>query len=357
MSHDAVVIGAGHNGLVAANILADHGWSVLVLEAQPEPGGAVRSGEITAPGFVSDRFSAFYPFGYASPAISALRLEDHGLTWVRSRGAVAHPDSEGRCAVVSVDLEETMASRGAFAPGEGGPGRGFYALFRRGGPPMVEAMATPFPPLRPAARLLRGLGFSPRETAEFLRFALLPVRRLADETFRGEGGAWLLAGNALHADLTPEANGSGLFGWLLCGLGQMIGFPVPEGGSGRLTQALVRRLEGLGGTVRCGARVEQVLVRRRRAVGVRIASGEEEGAGRAVLADTSAPALFRDLLPADAVPRRVLDALDRLQFDNATVKVDWALDEPIPWLAELAATAGTGHVSRRVDGLTRAGPR
>src|SRR5215213_8656153 len=108
MSHDAIVIGAGHNGLVAANLLADHGWSVLVCEAQDEPGGAVRSAEITAPGFVSDRFSAFSPFGYASPAIRRLDLEAHGLRWVRSRGAVAHPDADGRCAIISTDLQETM---------------------------------------------------------------------------------------------------------------------------------------------------------------------------------------------------------------------------------------------------------
>ena len=232
MDVDAIVIGAGHNGLVAANGLADAGWSVLVCEAQDEPGGAVRSGEITAPGFVSDRFSAFYPFGYASPAIRGLELEDHGLEWVRSRGAVAHPEADGRCALISVDLEETMGSLDAFAPGDGEAWRRLYERFRRVGPALVEALVTPFPPVRAGARILRGLGFSPAETLDFARFALLPARRLSEETFRGEGGGWLLAGNALHADLTPETNGGGVFGWLLCGLGQMVGFPVPRGGSG-----------------------------------------------------------------------------------------------------------------------------
>ena len=85
MSYDAVVIGAGHNGLVAANRLADHGWSVLVLEADDEPGGAVRSGEVTLPGFVNDLYSAFYPLGYASGVLRALDLERHGLRWVRWR--------------------------------------------------------------------------------------------------------------------------------------------------------------------------------------------------------------------------------------------------------------------------------
>jgi phytoene dehydrogenase-like protein len=80
---DAVVVGAGHNGLVAANLLADAGWTVAVLEAQPEPGGAVRSGELTVPGFCHDLFSAFYPFTAASPVVASLGLEAHGLRWRR----------------------------------------------------------------------------------------------------------------------------------------------------------------------------------------------------------------------------------------------------------------------------------
>ena len=107
-AHDAIVIGAGPNGLVAANLLADRGWDVLVLEAQPEPGGAVRSAELTEPGFVHDVFSAFYPFTVASPAFRALDLEAHGLRWRHGDLAVAHPSSDGACAVLSPRLEETM---------------------------------------------------------------------------------------------------------------------------------------------------------------------------------------------------------------------------------------------------------
>src|SRR5918998_6743549 len=107
---DAVVIGAGPNGLVAANQLADAGWDVLVLEAQPEPGGAVRSAELTLPGFVHDRFSAFYPLGVASPHLRALELERFGLRWRRAPLVVADPDEDGTVAGLSQDLEETVAS-------------------------------------------------------------------------------------------------------------------------------------------------------------------------------------------------------------------------------------------------------
>src|SRR5918998_5591447 len=112
---DAVVIGAGPNGLVAANVLADAGWDVVVLEAQPEPGGAVRSAELTLPGYTSDRFSAFYPLGIGSPHIRRLGLEDHGLRWLRSPVVVAHPATDGTVALLSTDLDETCASVDAFA--------------------------------------------------------------------------------------------------------------------------------------------------------------------------------------------------------------------------------------------------
>src|SRR4051812_44986710 len=104
-SVDAVVIGAGHNGLVAANLLADAGWSVLVLEAAPQPGGAVRSGHVTAPGFLSDLFSAFYPLGYASPVLRELKLN---LAWTHAPSVFAHLLPDGRAAVVDRSVAATM---------------------------------------------------------------------------------------------------------------------------------------------------------------------------------------------------------------------------------------------------------
>jgi phytoene dehydrogenase-like protein len=347
---DAIAIGAGHNALVAANMLAERGWSVLVLEEQAEPGGAVKSGEITEPGFVSDLFSSFHPLAAASPAIRALELERHGLRWRRSPLAVAHPQADGTCAVVSTHLDETAASVERFAPGDGDAWRALYAYWRSA--PFLHALLQPFPPLRAGARIAAALG--PGGLLRFLRFSLLPVRRLAEERFRGDGAAWLLAGNALHADFAPESAGSGLFGWVLCGLAQQFGFPTPEGGAGRLTEALVRRLRAHGGRVECGTRVARVLVRRGAAVGVRTADGREITAGRAVLAGTIAPVLFRDLVGEDHLPPAFRDDLRAFQLDSATVKVDWSLDAPIPWAVEDARRAATIHVADGVDALTRA---
>ena len=200
---------------------------------------------------------------------------------------------------------------------------------------------------------------SPRDSGHagllrFLRFALLPVRRLAEEHFRGEGAAWLLAGNALHADFAPESAGSGLFGWILCGLGAATRLPDP----GRRRRAADRRAgravcRPTAGASRRGVRVERVLVRRGAAVGVRTADGREITAGRAVLAGTIAPVLFRDLVGEEHLPPRFVDDLRSFQLDSSTVKVDWSLDGPIPWAADDARRAGTIHVADGVDDLTR----
>jgi phytoene dehydrogenase-like protein len=347
---EVVVIGAGPNGLVAANVLADHGMSVVVFEASGEPGGAVRSGQVTLPGFEHDLFSAFYPFAVASPAIRRLELERHGLVWRRAPLVLAHPTPDGPTAVLSTDLDTTAASLDAFAAGDGKGWRALYAQWLRVADPFMAALTTPFPPVRSAARLVRRVG--PYGALRLARLSLLPVRRLAAEHFRGAGGGLLLAGNALHADLTPDSSGGGAFGWLLCALGQQHGFPVPQGGAGRLTDALVDRLETRGGRIQCSSRVARILIRRRRAVGVQLADGTEVAAPVGVIADTGAPQLYLELVGREHLPARVLDGMQRFQYDSGTVKVDWALKQPIPWADPVVRDAGTVHLADGLDHLT-----
>jgi phytoene dehydrogenase-like protein len=350
-SPDAIVIGAGPNGLSAANVLAEAGWDVLVVEAQPEPGGAVRSAQVIEPGFEHDLFSAFYPLGVGSPVLRGFELERYGLRWRRSPLAVAHPRLDGSCAAISLDLEETVASVAGFSPADGDAWRRMYAGWERLGEAFIGALFDLFPPVRSGLRLLARLPKA--EVLEFMRFATLPVRRYAEEQFSGDGARRLLGSNALHADLAPEAPASAVYGWVLCCCAQQLGFPAPEGGAGRLTGALVRRLEAHRGGVRCGAAAERILVRRGRAVGVRLAGGEEIGARRAVLADVGAPQLLLELLGEEHLPARVRRGIRRFEYDNGTVKVDWTLDAPIPWTAPDVRRAGTVHVAEGMDGLTR----
>ena len=348
---DAVVIGSGPNGLVAAILLADAGWDVLLLEAQSEPGGAVRSAEVTVPGFVSDLYSAFYPLGMASPVMSRLGLDQHGLRWTHAPKVLAHPLPDGRAAVLSRDLDLTAANLDSFHPGDGDAWRRLYAEWDRLREPLLAALFTPFPPVRAGVRLTRTLGLS--GALRFARFGTLSVRRLAQENFAGEAPGLLLAGNAIHTDLAPESAASGIFGWLLAMLGQTVGFPVPVGGAGQLTAALVSRLQAAGARLECNARVERVLVRDGRAVGVRTTHGREYTARRAVLADVDAPSLYLHLVGREHLPALLLADLERFQWDNATVKVDWALSRPIPWTAEGARGAGTVHVGGELDNLSR----
>ncbi len=347
---DAIVIGAGHNGLVAANLLLDAGWSVLVLESAPHPGGAVRSDESVQPGFVTDLYSAFYPLGAASPIMQALDLEHCGLRWTHAPSVLAHLWPDDRSVVLSRDRALTAASVDGFAAGDGEAWLRMVEEFERIQEPLLDALFTPFPPVRAAGRLARHLGAG--DLLRFARFGVTPVRRFGEERFRGDGGPLLLAGNALHADLGPEGPGSALYGWLLAMLGQTVGFPVPVGGSGRLTAALVNRLAARGGTLELDAEVVSIDIIAGAATGVRLANGERITAGRAVLADVSAPALYRDLVGLHRLPLRLAEDLARFQWDAATFKVNWALSAPIPWTSRDAHGAGTVHLGVDMDGLT-----
>lgn len=346
---DAIVIGSGPNGLVAANLLADAGWEVLVLEAAPEPGGAVRTAEITAPGFRNDLCSAFYPLGAASPVIAELGLEAHGLRWRHAPAVLAHVFPDDRHVLLYRDLDRTARSLAAFDERDADAWRAEYESWRRIRDPLLEAVTRPFPPVRAGSRLARTLG-----TADLLRFArmvTLTARGLGAERFAGQGARVLLAGSAMHTDLGPDYAGSGVFGWLLTMLGQDVGFPVPEGGAGCLTTALLRRLSERDGRVMCGRPVTEVLVAGGRAMGVRDAEGNPVRARRAVLADVPAPILYRDLVGTEHLPGRLVSDLERFTWDDATIKVDWALSGPVPWTAAEVGQAGTVHLGADLDGL------
>lgn len=346
---DAVVIGAGPNGLVAANVLADAGWDVVVCEEQAEPGGGVRSGPGPAEGFIYDHCSAFYPMAVSSRAIQRLELERYGLRWTSAPDVLAHPLPGGRAALLSRDLDRTAAGLDALGSGDGAAWRRLHGRWEDIGSHLLDALFVPFPPVKPGMRLAR-IGVP--ELLRFARFAMLPVRRVIEEEFSGPGSV-LLAGCAMHADLMPESAGSSLYGWLLAMLGHQYGWPVPEGGSGQLTGAMVRRLEDRGGRVRCGDAVRRVVVRGGRAVAVRTASGLEIRARRAILAATSAPQLYGELVPWEHLPVRLRDDLRRFQWDFATFKVDWALRGPIPWLAPEVSRAGTVHVAASLDQMSQ----
>ena len=349
MTEQAVVIGAGHNGLVAAITLADAGWDVLVLEQQPRAGGAVFSDRTLHPDFVNDWFSSFYPLGAASPVLTRLDLDRCGLQWSHAPTVLAHVLPDDRCAVLSRDLDRTAASLDEFADGDGAIWRQLAEQFEQMREHLLRALFTPFPPVRAATALAREMGVA--DLLRFTRFAVQSVRGAGAELFAGEGGPLLLAGNALHTDLAPEAAAGAMYGWLLAMLGQTVGFPVPVGGSSALIDALETRLRAAGGEMRLGVAVGDLEIADGRVRAVQTAEGERIETST-VVADVSAPMLYEQLIDARHLPRRLLDDIGRFQWDSPTMKIDWALSAGVPWTAKEARDAGTVHLGADLNGLT-----
>jgi phytoene dehydrogenase-like protein len=344
---DAIVVGGGPNGLVAANVLADAGWHVLVVEGAVAPGGAVRTASVTAPGYLSDLYSAFYPLAAAGPApIARLGLEDFGLEWAHAPEVVAHPMLDGNAPILSRDLDRTLASLRSRSRSEADGWEQVVGTWRELSPTLLPALIGPRPAIRPTVELLgrarvRGL-------VAHARTLVLSARRMAEEAGCGPAGSLLLGGNALHGDVLLESPGSGILGLLLCGLGHDVGFPVPRGGAERLIDALVRRFRLKGGELRCCAAVEQVTIVDGKATGVRLSSGEHLTARHAVIAAVTAPVVDR-LVPLGW--RRPADAT-RFEPSLGTIKIDWALSGPIPWSDRTVGRAGTVHVAPTLDELS-----
>jgi phytoene dehydrogenase-like protein len=338
---DAIVIGAGPNGLVAAATLARQGWQVLVLEAKPRPGGAVYSEELTLPGYLHDVGAAFFPFAHDSPAFRALDLEGAGLQFRNAAWESCHPAPDGSCVAIARDIERSAASFGI----DGSAWRRLAGWKAAMGDRLAAALLAPLPGIGPAWRLgplnllrlgLRGLS----TTAGFSRrhFQSVAARRV-------------IPGLALHVDLGPEDfAGTGL-GLVLALLASGPGFLVPVGGARSITEALLRRLREAGGSLRLGAHVDAILVRRNRAVAVCLATGDEIPVRRAVLADVGAPALYLRLLPSEFMSAWLRRRMQRFRYGWGTFKMDWALAGPVPWTAATAREAAVVHAGDSIEDL------
>ncbi len=323
---DAIVIGAGPNGLAAAIRLAEAGRSVLVLEAADKPGGAVRTEELTLPGFHHDTFSSVYPAAAASPVFARMPLDQHGLEWVHPAACYAHPLPDGEATLLYRD-------RAALPGSDAERWMEFSAPFLARFDALRNTMLSGFPPLRAPLRL------GPRLLVEMVRLLPGTAVGLGKRLFEhGASRAWLY-GAAMHGDTPPDGAGSAIAAFYLNVLGHAVGWPSPRGGAERLTEALVSYLGSLGGEIRTGVRVERVLSASGRVTGV--ASADQQWAARTVVADVMPSALRR----MAELPGWYRTALKTYVHGAATVKIDWALDDPIPWANADVGGAGTVHVA------------
>jgi phytoene dehydrogenase-like protein len=310
-SYDAVVVGSGPNGLAAAITLAREGFSVKVYEARDTVGGAVRSGELTLPGFVHDLCSAIHPMAAGSPFLRSLPLERHGLRWIHPDAPLAHPLDGGAAAVLERDAEATGAALGADG-----------AAYRR----LMGPIADRWDAL--ASDILRPLHL-PRHPFALARFglnAIRPAQGLALGAFEGDPARALFAGLAAHAMVPLDRPATAAFGLVLGALGHAVGWPMAAGGSQRLADALASHLLSLGGEI---------------ATGTPARSLRELPASRVTMLDVN-PGQFEAL--ADGRGGRFARKLARFRRGPGVFKADWALDGPIPWKARECLRAATVHV-------------
>jgi phytoene dehydrogenase-like protein len=342
---DAVVIGSGPNGLVAACLLARAGLDVLVLEAHPQrPGGAVGSEEATCPGFIHDVGAGFFPWGARSPAFRSLPLERHGLRWRWAEFESCHPAPDGSYACIARDHDRTAAHFGSAA--DGVRWRSIATWYGSIEPAVIDLLLRSFPALGAGARL------GPAHLARLATIFLSRGRALSERWFTSSAARRVLPSLGLHVDVGPDDRFGAALGFMLGMTATTGGYAVPQGGAGSISNALVGCLQGYGGRVRLGARVVRIVLRSGRAAAVRLSDGEEI-ACRVVLADTDVAALLLDLLEREHVPTRIAAFLQHYPRGWGTFKVDWALDGQVPWSVEPACRSAVVHAGDSLDDLSR----
>ncbi len=317
---DAVVVGAGPNGLAAAIAIAQTGRKVVVFESAPTVGGGCRSAELTLPGFVHDVCSAVHPFAVASPFFRSLPLAAHGLEWVESPAALAHPFDDGGAACLYRSLDRT-------ADGLGQDGVRYRNLFGRlvhDWPRIEEAVLGPLRwPRHPLALGRFGLR------------ALQSAEPLARRQFAGAQARALFAGIAAHSMLPLDTRPTAGVGLTLALMAHVAGWPIPRGGAQTLANALAAHLRSLGGEIVTGTPIRSI---------------DELPPAKAVLCDLSPRPLLR--IAGHVLAPPVRRALERYRYGMAAYKVDWALAGPIPWRDPACAQAATVHLGGSMDEIS-----
>lgn len=319
---DVVIAGSGPNGLAAALVLAGAGYGVRVYEAEPEPGGGLKTAELTRPGFRHDVCSAILPLAAASPYFRSLPLAKHGLEWIQPDAPLAHPLPDGGAVLMERSIDATARGLGS----DGDAWRSLVGDHVEAWPEIeMDVLA---PPLH-----------LPRHPLAMARFGLLALRSAdaVGRRFRGERAAALWAGLAAHSTAALERPLTAGIGLVLSIVAHRVGWPFPRGGSDRLAGAMIALLGERGGEVVTGRRIESL---------------DDLPSAAATLLDVTPRQVVE--IAGERLPTGYCRKLARFRYGPAAFKVDWALDGPIPWRAAECARAGTVHVGGTAEEI-RAG--
>ncbi len=309
--YDAVVVGSGPNGLAAAITLQQAGLSVLLLEAKDRIGGGMRTEELTLPGFMHDVCSAVHPLAVLSPFFSSLQLEQQGLQYIYPPVAAAHPFSDGSAAVLLKSVEETAALLAADAP-----------VYRR----LISPVLNDWPAIAADVLAPLRLPAHPLLMARFGWNALAPATRI-EKRFTTEKAKGLWAGMTAHAiqDLSNAATSA--VGMVLLAAGHLRGWPVPAGGAASIATALANLFISLGGKIETQFYVHSL---------------DQLPSAHALLFDVTPKQLLQ--IAGHRFSALYKWQLKRYRYGMGVFKVDWALDAPIPFIAEECRRAGTIHI-------------
>lgn len=316
-SFDAVVVGAGPNGLAAAVVLARAGVKTLLVEANESIGGGARTAELTLPGFRHDYCSAIHPMSVVSPLLTTLPLSEFGLEWAWSPSAIAHPLDDGSAARLEQSIDATAEHLGA----DGDSYRKLMAPLARNAAALFDEI------LRP----VRLIPHHPLVMARFGMHALRSAMSVA-KRFRTERARALFGGCAAHSFVPLGAAGSASFGLVLAVAGHATGWPAAKGGSIAITRALAAYFESLGGEIRTGLEVRSL---------------RDVPQSRVVIFDLTPRQLAR--VAGDELPKSYTKKLLRFRYGPGVFKVDLALDGPIPWRADDCRHAATVHVGGTIE--------
>lgn len=314
--YDAVIVGAGPNGLAAAITLARAGRSVLVIEAKATIGGGARTCELTLPGFRHDICSAIHPLGLGSPFMRTLPWERLGVKWMQPDLPLAHPLDDGTSIALHRDFVATADSIGR----DGGAWRVLFGPLAADWDKLAPTLLGPHP-------------FSPHLIA-LARFGipgLLPVNAMSRLLFREERARALFAGLAAHSFLDFGQLFSSSFGLVLGMLGHAVGWPVPKGGSQSIVDGMAQYLQELGGEIVCGWEVVSL---------------DELPQSSAILLDVTPRQLLQ--LAGEKLPANYRRRLEKFRYGPGVFKIDYALSAPVPWTAPECRRAGTVHLGGRL---------